>query len=59
MSGFSDEVTVELATRHGFATLLKKPFRFKVLSDLMAELKFGTEGAGFPQGPPSSGGDDS
>ena len=46
MSGFSDEVTVELATRHGFATLLKKPFRFKVLSNLMADLKFGTERSG-------------
>jgi CheY-like chemotaxis protein len=46
MSGFSDEVGVELATRHGFATLLKKPFRFKVLSNLMEELQFGTEGSG-------------
>ena len=58
MSGFSDEVGVELATRHGFATLLKKPFRFKVLANLMAELQFGTTGAEFPQGPPSSGRDD-
>jgi len=58
MSGFSEEIGVELATRHGFASLLKKPFRFKVLSDLMAELQFGSGGSGSPQDPSSSGNHD-
>jgi CheY-like chemotaxis protein len=53
MSGFSDEIGVELVGRHGFATLLKKPFPFKVLSNLMAQLKFGANGPGSPQDPPS------
>jgi CheY-like chemotaxis protein len=53
MSGFSDEIGQELAIRHGFTSLLKKPFRFKVLSDLMAELQFAPGKSGPPQDPSS------
>lgn len=48
MSGFSDEIGVELATRHGFMTLLKKPFPFKALAGLMAGLPFAVGGPGAP-----------
>lgn len=58
MSGFSNEIGVELATRHGFTTLLKKPFPFKSLSDLMGELKVGTGDPLFPKDRDPSGSPD-
>ncbi|MDR3683778.1 MAG: response regulator, partial [Geothrix sp.] len=48
MSGFSDEIGAELATRHGFMALLKKPFPFKALAGLMAGLPFAAGGPGAP-----------
>ena len=51
MSGFSDEIGQEFVQRHGFAALLKKPFPFRVLADLMADLGIGAGKAQCPEEP--------